>query len=440
MVPPNPYFPERFLAARPRFEALRAQYGVADFDNYAEPTWELRDALREMAASWQVQHKIPAALLASQPAKPIFDEADPNDTDTPESRAWFAWYKQVEQHRIHHPRLEEELQAIKALLDFHKSGRNIFALAPALQEMLRHTAVDAVHWEDLQLPYPSLYLHFGSDSGIELPIEYYAGKFSDEQQDLLPGVDYWLDGAFVHQIHGIHYGGALEILLTFRCTEDDFTRRVALDKDFRFPVVSFSIDFGHSAEMPAGRSCAEAAITFSSLWDAKQEVLELEYGKMRELLAVNEFEYDSERADYRLFEQSMMLIINSLCYLGLPKQQQRTVASTAAAEDLIRQVRQAKNKQRKYPLQQKLAKLSYSTIRFCGEELTALRGTGLGGGDVVAHWRRGHWRRQPVGVGRGGVRLLWIKPTIVGKGTPAQGHVYEVDSQQSSGEPDETGI
>jgi hypothetical protein len=28
----------------------------------------------------------------------------------------------------------------------------------------------------------------------------------------------------------------------------------------------------------------------------------------------------------------------------------------------------------------------------------------------IAHWKRGHWKRQPYGEGRSQRRLIWIKP------------------------------
>lgn len=32
------------------------------------------------------------------------------------------------------------------------------------------------------------------------------------------------------------------------------------------------------------------------------------------------------------------------------------------------------------------------------------------------HWRKGHWRRQPVGPGRSERKLVWVKPSFIGKG------------------------
>ena len=49
---------------------------------------------------------------------------------------------------------------------------------------------------------------------------------------------------------------------------------------------------------------------------------------------------------------------------------------------------------------------------------------------VAAHIRRGHWRRQPVGVGRTQIRMVRVSPAIVGAGNlPRSAPVYRLPSQ-----------
>jgi hypothetical protein len=377
------FFPERYLAHRPNFPKLYAQFRAADFDNYAEPTWELRDELRRPYPAWQQSVTI--------------------------------------------PRLEEELEATKSLVLFQRAGRNIFALSPALRDMLNHTAVGDLRWDDLHLPYPSLYLHFGTGSEIELPLEHFEHKHGLEDGELgSPEVAYWdlayyLDGAFVHR----GTGQALDITLVFRNPRETFVSKVSVPADYRFPTISFSLDIGNS-KAPV-RTFDDAVVVFSDIWDASSQVGELGYGVMRRLLEKpKEFEFASERDQYILLDQAILLIVNSLCYLNLTEKPDRAGLTNPQAEALQEQIRQAKNKQRRQPLQEKLARLSYSTIRYFGDNLTSPGPAA--GGEVAAHWRRGHWRRQPVGVGRSETRLLWLQPTVVrrDKGEPVQGHVYDV--------------
>lgn len=55
-------------------------------------------------------------------------------------------------------------------------------------------------------------------------------------------------------------------------------------------------------------------------------------------------------------------------------------------------------------------------------EKFANRSVGSPGGckDIRPHWRRGHWRSQPVGPGRAERRVLWIKPVYVNASTVLQ--------------------
>lgn len=54
------------------------------------------------------------------------------------------------------------------------------------------------------------------------------------------------------------------------------------------------------------------------------------------------------------------------------------------------------------------------------------------GREARPHWRRGHWRHQPHGVGRALQKLVWIWPAKVckDKGEPTSGHVYLVDDPE----------
>lgn len=423
---PANYFPERLLAQRPRFAKIYAQFAAADFDNYAEPTWQLRDVLREHVPAWQKRDNIPAELLAQQPR---IDRSDPDaaNPEGPQFKAWSAWHARCAPYLLHYPRLEEELEITKNLILFQRAGRNIFAITSALQEMLNHTAVDNIRWEDVRLPYSCLYLHFGPNTGIEFPTDAYGHKHGVDLAAFAdPDTSLCLEGAFVAQ----GTGAALDMLLTFCDKRRDHLSRQSMATDLRFPVVPLTLDFNEQGQGQHAGTFAESILVFADLWDQKAEAGELAYGEMLALLAKNEFVYDSEREQYQVFDRALMLIINSLCYLSLTEPPIRTSTSSPQADELLSKIRQAKNKQRRAPLQQKLAKLSYSTIRFCGEDILSpdQQHAGTGAGAVVPHWRRGHWRRQLYGAGRTETRLRWIRPTIVrrDRGAPAKGHVYEV--------------
>lgn len=55
------------------------------------------------------------------------------------------------------------------------------------------------------------------------------------------------------------------------------------------------------------------------------------------------------------------------------------------------------------------------------------------GRTVVAHIRRGHWRRQPVGVGRSEIRMVRVSPAIVGAGNrPLTTAIYRLPSSPAA--------
>jgi hypothetical protein len=415
------------MATRPRFNALLSQFKDSDFDNYAEPSTELRELLREPVVAWHRIHDIPAEVMRRRPPLPTGGADSMADMNGSEAQAWMQWQREASPYFRRYPRLEEERETTEAVIHFHRSGRNIFAISSELQLLLDHTSVEAVRWENITLPYPTLYLHFGEANKIELPRSYYQHQFEDvEWPDILQPGRYWLDGAFVHS-----WEDALEITLAFRGPGDEFEQRVPQYRDFRFPSVRFTVDFKQSLTKGLGVACAQAAVVFHSLWDAKRETQEVEYGSMREVLRQDNFEYDSEREEFKLFAGSLTLILNSLCYLGIADKAVRTATSSREVDVLLQQLRQAKNKQRRQPVQQRLAKLSYSTIHFCGEEVRPVTEE-IGPGEVAPHWRRGHWRQQPIGPGRSATQLMWIRPVIVrkDKGMPTQGHLYQVNDTE----------
>jgi hypothetical protein len=52
---------------------------------------------------------------------------------------------------------------------------------------------------------------------------------------------------------------------------------------------------------------------------------------------------------------------------------------------------------------------------------------------VAAHIRRGHWRRQPVGVGRAQIRMVRVSPAVIGAGNwPKSAPVYRLPTQSGT--------
>lgn len=110
---------------------------------------------------------------------------------------------------------------------------------------------------------------------------------------------------------------------------------------------------------------------------------------------------------------TMLFVAKVLLYIG-------------SARSVLREERMAtsvKRQGKKAAKEQRRNLRSYDKI-VVGPTAVASPSPSNGGGHarVAAHWRRGHFRQQAVGVGRSERRLTWIEPTFVGLGT---GHAKE---------------
>lgn len=88
-----------------------------------------------------------------------------------------------------------------------------------------------------------------------------------------------------------------------------------------------------------------------------------------------------------------------------------------------------RNEQRR--IQSKRAALGFTPVHICGRKLVAelaeRAATSGFAGTVAAHWRRGHWRRQPHGPQNAQRKLVWLMPTLVNPGKSTEevpGHLY----------------
>ena len=302
-------FPERFLLQRPQFGQLFTHFKDADFDNYAEPYGDLRDALRAPVPAWQEQFRLPVELQLQIPE----EQPEADDFDSPVAHAWREWVGQAAKHVVHHPRLEEELKTYKALIDFERAGRHIYSIDPSLAPAFRQSQVGSLLRSEISLPYPCVYLHFGPQADIEYPLGHYAKSHESTMGgELDEGTRYLLDGAFVYE----EKNHTLEILLTFCDPREKFTGRPPVADDYRFPVFAIAIDFGSYRGGALERSLDEGTLVFSDTWDSASGPGELEFGRMRELLAEGYFEYESEQEEYELFNPAITLIANALRYIN----------------------------------------------------------------------------------------------------------------------------
>lgn len=444
------YFPERFVKNRPYINKAIKTFINGDFDNYADAYHDLRAFIRQPVTEWHEGTYLPDHLLderddilarlhkddfvlSDKPTKEELKEFAEHQTKKMQTDVWKEWSNWLSKTKgliKNHPRLEEETETTKSIIDFYKGGRNIFSLSPFLIDLLNHTDIGNIRFTDIKLPYNSIYLHFGALTDIEYPIDLFEHKHGIEYELQDEDTTYYLDGAFV----SILRNHSIDIRLTFIDKKESFDKKITITKDFRFPTISFTLDFGkwdsEASEIKYDNEITfnNSTICFYDIWDPKTEPSEIEFDKMHALTKQPEKCYESEWQEYVLFDKALMIIVNALCYLNFVNDDIEISTTNDQATQLEKELVKTKKHQQRNKLIDKLKKFSYSKIHFCGKKIEnefRLTDTGI---EVEPHWRRGHWRNQPFGIGLTSRKLIWIKPTIVrkDKGEPTTGHIYDV--------------
>ncbi len=136
---------------------------------------------------------------------------------------------------------------------------------------------------------------------------------------------------------------------------------------------------------------------------------------------------------HRTYLEMLKLIVNSLAYLTAYPKDIETTWRKNTRTHLLKELGKTVNRIEQRRIQSKLAAMGYSPVHICGRRLAQKleKQASLGGekGHPSAHWRRGHWRRQPHGPQNSLRKLVWLMPTLVNPGAPEQevpGHLYLV--------------
>lgn len=300
---------------------------------------------------------------------------------------------------------------------FAAAGRNVFLLAPKLMTMLDRTDLAAVRAGDVHLPFTAFYVSFG-----------------DAFDGALPGPPNRIDGAYVSQ----PAPGHLQVLVTSRRldTRPDTAARWPFSRDLYFygPFDTTDPEMGFDAILDAavGRDITiDPSITAPDpdmvlrLSDGRQALVQ----DVRGLTAGEQAAYNREGLPS--FRRALALVINALCYLGSGEPE---IDEPAYPDDVPADAVGAVASGRRSQQDRARARLldeGFVPVRIVGRSVASEPSDSgePSGRSVSAHWRRGHWRRQPVGVGRASIRLTWVRPALVRgeRGAPEVGHLYTVE-------------
>ncbi len=354
------------------------------------------------------------------------------------------------QHIIERRRLEANLQMIA--FDLHArrqfsiaddinssviafahraNGGAIYVLPQPLVDEFAHTDCADVQMQDIQLPFPNLYLHFTPPQPLFLA-----------------------EGAAVDGCYVLKQGDAYSLILTSRRIGVDYERTLSiasLDPTFsielanlRHPQNQGGNDVTLSVEEAVERGLQEFLDRNAPPTDDLSQTITRPDGtaaRFRDVRAESRrHRIDLFRSQEPIFRASLNILINALCFISFRPEDIAEEWSDDPPqwmrEALIdtRDTRSARD--RKQHALRVLANGEYIRIRICGKNLfNPVDDSKHGSGSSPrAHWRRGHWRRQRHGKELSCVTIRWIRPTIVKKdsGFPAEARLYEVERPEST--------
>lgn len=266
-----------------------------------------------------------------------------------------------------------------------KNGRNIFHFTKELLEMFDNTDVYDVPLTSLQFPYESFYLSFAD-------LERLYGVDTR-------GSEIYIDGVMV--VKDMYKKDQIDLFLCSNVPGTKPDREWLTNKYAALYGDWFRINYKEN------QTIKEAGFIPKFLQDKKDE--ELTTGS-------------------RIFFTNIInLIINAICYITADHERPKPEWPSNTPRELLEKLKRSNSKNQSEQIKIQLQNSGFSKINFLGREYIG-HGGELKSHHPDAHWRRGHWRNQPHGVGLTGRKLIWIKPTIVNKekGLPEKGKIYDV--------------
>lgn len=349
-----------------------------------------------------------------------------------------AIYEEDGRKSMDYPRLWKESLpspslALEAALDlgtaygrFVQAGRQILDFPPTLIEMLGSTDVDDIPLDAIKLPYAAQYLYCGLQESLELS----------------PG---WLvDGAYVESRGE---DGDIRFTLTtvprvrehsrhwYVIPEPTYTQDFV--QDFRHMDLATAMDTVladrlHTLQQKRAKSDSDITREAQAVLGASGDSLPTGLQVVDVSSSMAQVRLDQEGERFPIYQAAMRLVVNALCYVTAYPDDIATVWPQGTPESLKAKANGGKGKEVQWA-KSKLAALGYVPVHICGQRVEVERtraGMGSGQGHPESHWRRGHWRNQPHGVGRALRKLIWMMPIWVGAkrtdGEELPGHLYLV--------------
>lgn len=322
----------------------------------------------------------------------------------------------LRQRRDEPPQSSKALSSIAGLAmgvaRFVRFGRQIFDLPPSMVEMFRHTDVDDVPLDLLNVPYGAFYIHFGKTD-----------------LELAPG--HKIDGAYVHRTDDGVFG------ITMTTVPDDplraeqwsiygepeYTQQFA--HEHRGMTVGLAVDSVLSQTLDGlrrRRDSERPPLGADQLDELGLKPSSVSWvGAETAIKQLDELPQQTEA-----YRAALRLVINAICYLTAYRDDVEKGWAEGTPKSLVAKAgRPGKEGQR---AKSKLEALGYRAIHRCGvrfEAQAAARGSI--GTTRDRGWVMGHWKRQVHGVGRALRKLIWVMPYMTHRnedGPEPLGHLY----------------
>lgn len=325
------------------------------------------------------------------------------------------------------------ISTIAHIIAFAAGGRNSFWLPADLVSLLGRTDLGDIRLSDIRLPFRCFYLGFAGGLDVGLPGEpniidgaYVENFVRDPDSHSVTSLSFYITS---RRTDGPHHGSGAWILghephffapLTLSSPND------TLQDSVSSAITTNDISLRHDAEALAG------------LREGIEEAQNDGFSVGSPTLSGYERAALFNQEAYPTARNVLALICNALCLLSSEPALGPPEWPNQAAPSLVNAVVGSNTPKRRRTAAGRLAEDGYFSVRklafqvgSAGQEADGNTNPGSAGREVTAHWRRGHWRRQPHGTALSERRLIWIRPVLVrqDRGEPATSHLYAVEEQ-----------
>jgi hypothetical protein len=317
--------------------------------------------------------------------------------------------KEVEKLPVNGPGpVQSEMLNTQIFGEFQASGKVIFDVARPLAKNLLLSDAESIPCSELEFPFPSFYLHFGTESGLAdegLGIE---GAFVVNYDDRFT-IDLVPTGFGQAQYFALRAG---EVLIGAPIDTSDGSKPI-------LQALEDSID----------AVLEKNAKTFLEIEAVEAQLLE-RYGEIVKV------PMSVERLDGKrdILRKALGLVVNTLFYLMAEPDDTIEDWESAAPLDALVALETAQKLGTKKTVENSLFKAGYIKVRHVGRKFAnsvsarAVEHASGIGKSVSTHIRRGHFRRQAYGQDHAFRKTIFVAPVVVNaeKGELLQGRIYDV--------------